>query len=66
MSRVPRIVVTPGEPAGIGPDLACLIAQDAWPAELVAVADAGLLRARAAQLGLPLTLHAVDLAAAPQ
>ncbi|WP_028080301.1 4-hydroxythreonine-4-phosphate dehydrogenase PdxA [Solimonas soli] len=66
MSHLPRIVLTPGEPAGIGPDLACVIAQQAWPAEIVAVADPQLLRARAAQLGLPLALHSADLGKAPQ
>ncbi len=66
MNAVPRILITPGEPAGIGPDLVCAIAQQAWPAELVAIADAGLLRDRAAQLGLPLQLLPIDLAAAPR
>src|SRR3546814_11631014 len=60
MSALPRIVVTPGEPAGIGPDLACAIAQQAWPAELVVVADAALLQQRAAALGLPLRLTPFD------
>src|SRR3546814_3486607 len=60
MSALPRIVITPGEPAGIGPDLACAIAQQAWPAELVVVADAALLQQRAAALGLPLRLTPFD------
>jgi 4-hydroxythreonine-4-phosphate dehydrogenase len=60
-----RIVLTPGEPAGIGPDLACMIAQQAWPAEIVAVADGDLLRDRAARLGLPLKLEEIAAAAAP-
>lgn len=54
---VPRIAVTAGEPAGIGPDVLIAAAQQPWPAELVAVADAGLLQARARQLGLPLQLE---------
>ena len=53
---IPRILITSGEPAGIGPDLVCAVAQQDWPAQLVAVADPDLLRARAAQLGLPLQL----------
>ena len=64
--RTPRIVVTPGEPAGVGPDLVCALAQDAWPAELVAVADPELLRTRAAQLGLPLQIETFDPAAPPR
>lgn len=51
-----RIALSVGEPAGIGPDLAVLAAQRDRPFELVAYADRELLRARACQLGLPLTL----------
>jgi 4-hydroxythreonine-4-phosphate dehydrogenase len=55
-----RIALTPGEPAGIGPDLCVQLAQQAHAAELVAVCDPALLEARAAQLGLPLTLLPFD------
>ncbi|ATC93666.1 4-hydroxythreonine-4-phosphate dehydrogenase PdxA [Pseudoalteromonas tunicata] len=51
-----RIAITPGEPAGIGPDLLITLAQRQWPAQLVAIADGNLLQQRAAQLNLPLTL----------
>jgi 4-hydroxythreonine-4-phosphate dehydrogenase len=44
----PRLALTPGEPAGIGPDLCIQLAQSDWPAELVVVADPQVLRARAA------------------
>lgn len=54
---VARIAFTPGEPAGIGPDLAVRLAQQDWPVELVAIADPKLLSDRAAQLGLPLTIR---------
>ncbi len=50
------IVITPGEPAGIGPDLLIQLAQQAWPVELVACADPNLLLERAKTLSLPLTL----------
>jgi 4-hydroxythreonine-4-phosphate dehydrogenase len=60
MRQSHRIVITPGEPAGIGPDLCVQIAQKSWPVELVAIADPGLLQERAAQLGLPLTLRSFD------
>jgi 4-hydroxythreonine-4-phosphate dehydrogenase len=53
---VPRLALTPGEPAGIGPDLCVLLAQQALPAEVIAIADPELLRNRAAQLKLPLDL----------
>jgi 4-hydroxythreonine-4-phosphate dehydrogenase len=53
---IPRVALTPGEPAGIGPDLVIALAQSPHAAELVAVADPLLLADRARQLGLPLTL----------
>jgi 4-hydroxythreonine-4-phosphate dehydrogenase len=49
-----RLVVTTGEPAGVGPDLALAAALVDWPAELVFAGDPGLLSARAAALGLTL------------
>jgi len=52
-----RIAITPGEPAGIGPDLVIMLAQKSWPVELVVCANAGLLQQRAAQLGLPLQIR---------
>ncbi|WP_145492011.1 4-hydroxythreonine-4-phosphate dehydrogenase PdxA [Yersinia rohdei] len=52
-----RIVITPGEPAGIGPDLVVALAQQDWPVELVVCADPALLHARAALLNLPLQLR---------
>lgn len=63
-----RVVITPGEPAGIGPDLTVQLAQQDWPVELVVCASPVLLQQRAAQLGLPLTLRAYQpgVAAQPQ
>lgn len=52
-----RIVLTPGEPAGIGPDITLAIAQLKWPVELIVIADPDLLQQRARALGLPLQLH---------
>ncbi|MBU2977655.1 4-hydroxythreonine-4-phosphate dehydrogenase PdxA [Alteromonas sp. C1M14] len=51
-----RIAVTPGEPAGIGPDLIIALAQEAWDAQLVVFCDGDMLKARAEMLGYPLTL----------
>ena len=51
--------LTPGEPAGIGPDLCLLLAREAQPQVLVAVASRQLLAERAAQLGLHIELHDV-------
>ncbi|MBI5752656.1 MAG: 4-hydroxythreonine-4-phosphate dehydrogenase PdxA [Hydrogenophilales bacterium] len=50
------IALTSGEPAGIGPDLCVLLAQEARAFDLVVLADKSLLQQRAAQLGLPLEL----------
>ncbi|MGO2258499.1 MAG: 4-hydroxythreonine-4-phosphate dehydrogenase PdxA [Hafnia alvei] len=63
-----RVVITPGEPAGVGPDLVIALAQQAWPAELVVCADPALLLERAALLQLPITLreYQPDVPAQPQ
>jgi 4-hydroxythreonine-4-phosphate dehydrogenase len=49
---IPVIALTPGEPAGIGPDLAIQLAQRPPACALVLVADPGLLAERAKQLHL--------------
>lgn len=51
-----RIAVTPGEPAGIGPDLIIQSSQETWEAQLVVFADQNMLLKRASELGLPLTI----------
>jgi 4-hydroxythreonine-4-phosphate dehydrogenase len=63
---IPRILITPGEPAGIGPDLVLRLAQESWNAELVAVCDPQLMRSRALQLGLATAFEDVDLSAPPE
>jgi 4-hydroxythreonine-4-phosphate dehydrogenase len=55
-----RLALTPGEPAGIGPDLVIKIVQQASPHQRVAVADPHLLEQCARQLGLPLRLVDLD------
>ena len=55
-----RIAITPGEPAGIGPDLTIAIAQQDWSVELVVVASKKLMQERAEKLGLPLTFIDYD------
>lgn len=66
MQAALRLLLTPGEPAGIGPDLCVQLVQRAHPVELVAVGDPALLQRRAALLGLPLRLHQVDGTTMPQ
>jgi 4-hydroxythreonine-4-phosphate dehydrogenase len=50
--KPPIIALTPGEPAGIGPELALIVSGLGLDARLIAISDAGMLRERAAQLGL--------------
>ena len=54
---IPRIVITSGEPAGIGPDACVALAQSGWDAEIVVAGDAELLAATASALRLPLTIE---------
>lgn len=51
-----KILVTTGEPAGIGPDLIVQIAQQQWSNEITVIGDPNLLITRARNLGLPLQL----------
>ena len=56
----PTVVVTSGEPGGVGPELCLHLAADRWaaaPARLVVLGDRGLLAQRAAQIGLPVTMR---------
>lgn len=56
----PLILHTPGEPAGIGPELLIKLAAQPTAACRVAVADAALLEHTAAHLGLALKLRNFD------
>jgi len=57
---VPRIALTAGEPAGIGPDLLVQLAREHGQAQRVAIGDPEVLRARARSLDLPLELVPFD------
>lgn len=59
------IALTPGEPAGIGPDLCVILAQNSRSTPIVAIADADMLLERARKLDLPLAIKAYS-ASAPQ
>lgn len=61
---VKRLLITPGEPGGVGPDLLVMLAQAVREDDWVALADPATLADRARQLGLPLRLTEIDLAAA--
>ena len=56
MSSVRRLAITPGEPAGIGPELLVRLAQNARSAAWVAIADTDLLARSAARIGVSLNL----------
>lgn len=54
--KATRIALTPGEPAGIGPDICIQAAQQPLPASITVIADPDLLLRRARKLGLHLRL----------
>ena len=56
MNALSKIAVTPGEPAGIGPDLIVELAHHSWDAILVIYADQDMLAERAALLNIELAL----------
>ncbi len=64
--RAPRIVVTSGEPAGIGPDACVALARKDWQADLVVAGDAVLLERTAAALGIAATISPYDPTRAPE
>src|SRR5262245_51271079 len=61
-----RLALTPGEPAGIGPELALRLAAREYEAELVAFADPELLIETAARMDVPVRIERADLDAAPR
>jgi len=70
-TNVPSVVVTCGEPAGIGPELLAMLAQrhadQRWPARLVFLGDHVLLAERAQRIGLaPLYVEYDPAAFAPK
>jgi 4-hydroxythreonine-4-phosphate dehydrogenase len=63
--RILRLALTPGEPAGIGPDLCVALARLPREIELVVIGDPALLEERAARLGHPFRYRRFDPAAPP-
>ncbi len=61
---LPRLILTSGEPAGIGPDLCIAVAARSWPCDLVVAADRSLLEQRARQLRVPCRLSSYQRGAA--
>ena len=56
MTKLPRLVITPGEPAGIGPDICIQLVQNTLPARLVFVADPDVIKQRAEVLDLSIEI----------
>lgn len=54
------IIVTPGEPSGIGPDVLLSAAQNQWPSQLISIGTAELFEQRAKMLGLPIKIKAFN------
>jgi 4-hydroxythreonine-4-phosphate dehydrogenase len=56
-----NLVITAGEPAGIGPELCLTLAHETLPCGVVVVADPDVLRQRAEQTGISTTITEVDI-----
>jgi 4-hydroxythreonine-4-phosphate dehydrogenase len=63
---LPRIILTSGEPAGIGPDLCIAVATGNCDCELLIAGDVQLLRERARSLGVTVDIQVVDSSAIHQ
>ncbi|PCJ32491.1 MAG: 4-hydroxythreonine-4-phosphate dehydrogenase PdxA [Gammaproteobacteria bacterium] len=61
MTSCARIVLTSGEPAGIGPDLCIALLQKQQQADIIVLVDPDLITQRAKQLGVSIQLELADL-----
>ena len=61
-----KLILTTGEPAGIGPDLVLAAAADTWDALLIAIGNRALLLERAQTLGLSIELSPYSSTDTPQ
>lgn len=61
----PKIIITSGEPAGIGPELIAFIKPSEFNARLIVIGDQFLLEQRAKNLGLALSFEAYNAHTAP-
>jgi 4-hydroxythreonine-4-phosphate dehydrogenase len=60
MQQVIRIAITPGEPAGVGPELTLKLAKHSLDYEIIAIANIALLQRQAKQLGFAVKLERFD------
>lgn len=59
-TALPRLAITAGEPAGVGPELLVRLAASSLPADLIAITDRTLLQRAAARCGVVIELHDDD------
>jgi len=62
MGATRPLVITAGEPAGIGPELCLTLAHERLPCEVVVISDPDLLRNRAGLTGINTTITEIDVA----
>ena len=55
-----KIAITSGEPAGIGPDLCALLANESFGADVVALGDRDLIAARAKSIGIDVSALRIE------
>lgn len=62
MGATRPLVITAGEPAGIGPELCLTLAHEQLPCEVVVISDPDLLHTRAGLTGINTTITEIDVA----
>jgi 4-hydroxythreonine-4-phosphate dehydrogenase len=65
-NTLPRLAITAGEPAGVGPELLVRLAASTIPADLIAITDSALLQRAAARCGTSIDLYEDDGSARTQ
>ena len=60
MRKKTKIVITPGEPAGIGIDITIKLLQKNIPAQVIVISDYALLEDRAKQIDIPIIIKEHD------
>ena len=63
---IPRIAITSGEPAGIGPDICVLLSQLGIAADITVIGDMDVLKHRAQQLNITMDIEPYELTQAPK
>jgi len=59
-THLPKLALTGGEPAGVGPELVARLAATPVAADIVAISDAGLLQRAARRCGITLKIEPYD------